>query len=194
MHCRLHVDYLGLNCLTTIQENIYSHGISCHTSTKAGRTAPPPCHSGDARHAPLIKPPQRKYLHNATGVIACHPLSREHWCLDEDGSGCRLKERPSSIGISTTWDQEEWYKRHNRLSHHPGQSRLPGGLWLCDRRRTRCWSEFGQQLGHLVASTRLVMGMQGFFDLFTMTTGERGDFPVSPDAVGTEPEIHREDS
>lgn len=103
MHCRSHVNYLGLNCLTTIQENIYSHGISCYPSTKAGRTTPPPCHSGDARHTLLIKPPQRKYLHNATDVIACHPLSREHWCLDEDGSGCRLKERPSSIGISTTW-------------------------------------------------------------------------------------------
>ena len=38
---------------------------------------------------------------------------------------------------------------------------------------------------------RLVSGMQGFFDLFTTTTGERGDFPVIPDAVGTEPEIHR---
>ncbi len=38
------------------------------------------------------------------------------------------------------------------------------------------------------------MGMQGFFDLFTMTTGGRDDFPVRLDAVGTEREIHREDS
>ncbi|MBA2073872.1 hypothetical protein B1L08_05870 [Aeromonas veronii] len=48
----------------------------------------------------------------------------------------------------------------------------------------------GKQLGHLVAGLRLVSGMQGFFDLF-MTSG---DFPVIPDAVGTEPEIHYEDS
>ncbi len=43
-----------------------------------------------------------------------------------------------------------------------------------------------KQLGHLVACTKFVSGMQGFFDLFTTTTGERGDFPVIPDAVGTE--------
>lgn len=151
MHCRSHVDYLGLNCLTTIQENIYSHGISCYPSTKAGRTVPPSCHSGDARHTPLIKPPRREFLHNATDVIAYHPLSRGHWCLDEDDSGYRLKERPSSIGISTTWGQEECYKRHNRRSHHLGQSLLPGGLWLCDSSHTRCclwtWPTTGSPCG-----------------------------------------------
>ena len=45
--------------------------------------------------------------------------------------------------------------------------------------------------GNLVACTKLVSGIQGFFDLFATTTGERGDSPVIPDAVGTEPEIHR---
>ena len=51
-----------------------------------------------------------------------------------------------------------------------------------------------KQLGHLVACTKFVSGMQGFLDLFAATTGEYGDFPVIPDAVGSEPEIHRENS
>lgn len=99
MHCRSHVDYLGLNCLTTIQENIYSHGISCHTSTKAGRAAPPSCHSGDARHASLIKPPRREFLHNAIDIIAYHPLSHGYWCLDEDDSGCATGDAPD-VGLN----------------------------------------------------------------------------------------------
>ncbi len=57
--------------------------------------------------------------------------------------------------------------------------------------RFRSGTHTGKQLGHLVACITLVSGMQGLFDLFTTTTGERGDFPVTPDAVGTEPEIHR---
>ncbi|OEC55251.1 hypothetical protein A9G49_09125 [Aeromonas sp. ANP5] len=52
----------------------------------------------------------------------------------------------------------------------------------------------GKQLRNSCTGRQLVSGMQGFFDLFAATTGERGDFPVIPYAVGTEPEIHYEDS
>ena len=55
----------------------------------------------------------------------------------------------------------------------------------------RSGTHAGKQLGHLVACTKLVSGMQGFFDLFTTTTGEYGDFVVIPDAVGVESGIHR---
>jgi hypothetical protein len=44
--------------------------------------------------------------------------------------------------------------------------------------------------GDLMTGSQLGSGIKGFLDLFTTTTGERGDFPVIPDAVGTEPEIY----